>query len=54
LKTIDSGIEFYGGIKNITNIYQDDFDNYRNRDSNYIYGPSQPRTIYIGIKLKTL
>lgn len=54
LKTIDSGIEIYGGIKNIANVYQDDFDNYRNRDSNYIYGPGQPRTFYIGIKLKSL
>jgi outer membrane receptor for ferrienterochelin and colicins len=54
LKTLDSGLEIYGGIKNITNVYQSDFDNYRNRDSNYIYGPSQPRTIYIGLKLKSL
>ncbi|MBN1131832.1 MAG: TonB-dependent receptor [Bacteroidales bacterium] len=54
LNTIDSGIEIYGGIKNLTNTYQNDFDNYRNRDSNYIYGPSEPRTVYIGIKLMTL
>jgi len=54
LNTIDSGLEIYGGIKNITNYYQTDFDNYRNRDSNYIYGPSQPRTIYIGLKLMSL
>jgi outer membrane receptor for ferrienterochelin and colicins len=54
LKTLDSGLEIYGGIKNITNVYQSDFDNYRNRDSNYIYGPSQPRTIYIGLNLKSL
>ncbi|MDD2635905.1 MAG: TonB-dependent receptor, partial [Bacteroidales bacterium] len=54
LETIDSALEIYGGIKNITNVYQSDFDNYRNRDSNYIYGPSLPRTIYVGIKLKSL
>lgn len=36
LQSVDTGLELYGGIKNITNIYQDDFDNYRNRDSNYI------------------
>jgi outer membrane receptor for ferrienterochelin and colicins len=53
-KTIDSGLEIYGGIKNITNVYQSDFDNYRDRDSNYIYGPSQPRTVYIGLKLMSL
>jgi outer membrane receptor for ferrienterochelin and colicins len=54
METIDSGIELYGGIKNIANRYQTDFDNFRNRDSNYIYGPSQPRTVYIGVKLKSL
>lgn len=54
IPTLDSGMEIFGGIKNITNMYQTDFDNYRNRDSNYIYGPSQPRTIYLGIKLKSL
>lgn len=54
IKTIDSGIEIFGGVKNLTNVFQDDFDNYRNRDSNYIYGASQPRTIYVGLKLKSL
>ena len=54
VKQIDSGIEIFGGVKNIANVYQTDFDNYRNRNSDYIYGPAQPRTIYIGIKLKTL
>jgi len=39
-KAIDSGLEVYCGIKNLTNNFQEDFDNYRNRDSNYIYGPS--------------
>jgi outer membrane receptor for ferrienterochelin and colicins len=54
METIDSGLEIYVGVKNLTNVFQSDFDNYRNRDSNYIYGPALPRTIYIGIKLKTL
>lgn len=54
VKRIDSGIEFFGGIKNILNEYQDDFDTGKNRDSNYIYGPSLPRTIYFGIKFKSL
>ncbi len=54
VKSIDTGIEIYGGVKNLGNVYQKDFDNYRNRDSDYIYGPSLPRTIYIGIKLKTI
>lgn len=54
LKRMDTGIELYAGIKNLTNLFQEDFDNYRNRDSNYMYGPSQPRTLYFGLKLKAL
>ena len=44
-------IEVYGGVKNVFNSYQDDFDIGKNRDSNYIYGPSLPRTYFLGIKL---
>ncbi|MFA5648560.1 MAG: TonB-dependent receptor [Bacteroidales bacterium] len=54
VNSIDTGIEIYAGVKNLTNVYQKDFDNYRNRNSDYIYGPSLPRTIYIGLKLKTI
>jgi outer membrane receptor for ferrienterochelin and colicins len=54
VKRLDSAIEFFGGIKNFTNAYQDDFDSGKYRDSNYVYGPAQPRTFYIGIKLKSL
>ena len=43
--------ELYFGIKNIFNSYQSNFDIGKNRDSNFIYGPSQPRTFYAGIKL---
>ena len=42
--------EIFGGIKNIFNSYQKDFDSGKNRDSNYIYGPSIPRTFFLGIK----
>lgn len=37
------------GIKNITNAYQKDLDWGINRDPGYVYGPSQPRTFYLGI-----
>ncbi len=50
---VDSGIEIFGGIKNITNAYQNDFDTGKNRDSNYIYSQGAPRTLYIGLKLKS-
>ena len=53
-ESLDSGIEIFGGIRNITDAFQSDFDSGKNRDSNYIYGPSAPRTFSIGIKLKSL
>lgn len=48
---VDSGLELFGGVKNLANSYQDDFDTLRNRDSGYIYGPGLPRTIYLGFRL---
>ena len=46
-------IEFFGGIRNVFNSYQDDFDIGKNRDSNFIYGPAMPRTFFIGLNLKS-
>ena len=43
--------DLYVGIKNIFNQYQSDFDIGKSRDSNYIYGPAQPRTTYFGVRL---
>ncbi|TLX74037.1 TonB-dependent receptor [Labilibacter sediminis] len=48
------GFELYGGVQNIFNQYQDDFDTGKNRDSGYIYGPSRPRTVFFGLKLTSL
>ena len=45
----DFMITFSGGVKNIFNSYQDDFDVGPTRDSNYIYGPAAPRTWFMGI-----
>lgn len=45
-----SNLELYGGIKNVFNSYQDQFDIGKNRDSNFVYGPGLPRTSFIGIK----
>lgn len=39
------------GIKNITNAYQKDLDFGVTRDPGYVYGPSQPRTVYFSLKL---
>ncbi len=50
---LGSNFEIYCGVKNVFNAYQDDFDIEKNRDSNYIYGPAQPRTFYFGMKLRS-
>ncbi len=52
LKDFGSSVELYGGVKNMFNSYQKRFDIGKNRDSNFTYGPAQPRTIYLGLKLK--
>ena len=54
VEMVSSAVEIFGGIKNITNYFQSDSDNYKNRDSDYMYGPSQPRTFYVGIRLKSI
>lgn len=41
-----------GGVQNILNSYQNDFDYGDLRDAGYIYGPSQPRTYFAGIKFE--
>lgn len=52
MKKMASDIELYAGIKNIFNAYQDDFDIGKNRDSNFVFGPAQPRTFFMGLKFK--
>lgn len=52
LKNVKTKIELYTGVKNIFNAYQNQFDIGKNRDSNFVYGPAQPRTIFVGVKLQ--
>ena len=47
-------MEINGGIKNIFNSYQNDFDEGVDRDPGYIYGPISPRTIYLGLKFGSI
>ncbi len=54
LDKIDTSLELFGGVKNIFDAYQDDFDSGKNRDSNYVYGPGAPRTVFLGLRLKSL
>ena len=51
IKKMQSKLEFYGGVKNIFNSYQSNFDIGKNRDSNFVFGPSLPRTLYVGIRM---
>lgn len=44
-------LRVFGGMKNIFNSYQDDFDKGIDRDPGYIYGPTLPRTVYFGVKI---
>ncbi|NMC41252.1 MAG: TonB-dependent receptor, partial [Bacteroidales bacterium] len=44
-------LQLFGGVKNLFNSFQSDFDSGINRDPAYIYGPLLPRTIYFGIKI---
>lgn len=45
------GLQVNAGIRNILNSYQRDFDRGADRDSGYIYGPSLPRSVFVGAKL---
>lgn len=43
-------LEVYAGMNNVFNAIQKDFDFGPDRDSAYIYGPTQPRSAYMGLK----
>ncbi|MDT0294431.1 TonB-dependent receptor domain-containing protein [Mesonia ostreae] len=43
-------VELSGGVQNLFDSYQDDFERGSLRDSDYIYGPNRPRTYFIGLK----
>lgn len=44
-------MQLNGGVQNIFNAFQSDLDKGTYRDSGYFYGPTQPRTFFLGIKL---
>jgi len=47
-------VNLSAGVQNVFNAYQDDFDSGPTRDSDYIYGPSRPRTFFFGFKFGNL
>lgn len=44
-------IQLSGGVQNIFNSYQNDFDKGVFRDAGYIYGPALPRSLFFGVKI---
>ena len=45
-------LEISCGVKNILDQFQRDIDKGEFRDASYIYGPSMPRTYFVGLNLK--
>lgn len=45
-------LEISGGVKNVLDQFQRDLDKGPDRDANYIYGPTVPRTYFLGLALK--
>ena len=54
LNQIGVKLKYLVGLKNIANSYQSDFDILKNRDSNYVYGPSTPRMVIFGLSFSAL
>lgn len=50
----ETTMQLFTGVKNIFNQLQKDYDKGMYRDASYIYGPSLPRTINIGIRFGNL
>ena len=44
-------LQINGGVQNIFNSYQKDLDKGEFRDAGYVYGPTQPRTYFVGFKI---
>lgn len=44
-------VQVFAGMQNILNSYQRDFDLGPDRDPNYVYGPTRPRTVFVGVKV---
>ena len=54
IEKVGAKLEYSVGVKNLTNAYQNNFDTLKDRDSNFVYGPSMPRTVCVSLVLKSL
>jgi outer membrane receptor for ferrienterochelin and colicins len=50
----DFHLELSGGGRNIFNSFQPEFDSGPERDSDFIYGPAAPRSVFISVKIGKL
>lgn len=50
----DFDLELSAGVRNLFNSYQPEFDSGPERDSDFIYGPMAPRSIFISVKIGKL
>ena len=44
-------LQVNAGVQNVLNSFQQDLDKGEFRDSGYFYGPTQPRTFFLGVKI---
>ena len=44
-------LQFNAGVQNIFDAFQSDLDKGELRDSGYFYGPTQPRTFFVGMRI---
>ena len=44
-------LQLNAGVQNIFDAFQSDLDKGELRDSGYFYGPTQPRTFFVGMKI---
>ena len=44
-------LQVNGGVQNLFNAFQSDFDKGGDRDAGYVYGPGSPRSYFIGCKI---
>ena len=47
----DIKLQLNGGVQNVFNAFQQDLDQGGYRDSGYFYGPTAPRTYFLGLKI---
>ena len=50
----DFHLEFSGGVKNVFNSFQQEFDSGPERDSDFIFGPAAPRSFFLSVKIGNL